>query len=178
VDNHEQNKKVELQAGLALVGGHYDWKTNPPISETREAVLTDPVRIARGGDWWTASEPRLLSALNRAGENFLDSLKLKKYGRDSKEEEQRQYHVKDKAARDEEDSESYLPEPHTNIHAWLKELAAKVNMNLPTRAPWFSALRSYVGKFTPDTLANELDQNTLGALVRMICTEGESEGAA
>jgi hypothetical protein len=177
VDSKEQNREVEYRSKMALLGGYIDWKTTP-ISETETARATDPVRLARDR-WWVEAEPRPLNEFRRTGQSFLDNLK-KFAGRDDKAAEQRSiHHLKDRAAkgkkraaRDEGSFEEYLPEPGDNIHDWLKDLAVELDMNNPPeRRPWFAALVSYVGKFTPETKSDELDQNVLGSLVRMICSE-------
>jgi hypothetical protein len=182
MDDRESRKRIETTAALTLAGGAYDWKTTP-IAETEMARATDPVRLSRDR-WWRDAEPRPLNALRQTGQSWLDNLKkFAARAHDDKAAEQKSIApIKDRkkgkrrtAGRDEkEEFESYLPEPTENIHAWLKNLAVELNMNLPGRAPWFAALRSYVAKYTPETKARELDQNTLSALIRMICEEEEA----
>jgi hypothetical protein len=172
MDNHEQRKRLEIRAGLALVGGAYDWK-DTEISETATAIATDPVRLARG-DWWTAAEPPPLS--------WLDNLKrFASRAKDDKVAEQKSIapHAKDRkgkrrAATDEgEDFEQYLPKPDDDAQEWLNQLSTKIQMT-PERMPWRDALMHYIQKFTKGkkgTKASALDPNVVRSIVKMMCEE-------
>jgi len=56
MDSRQQNKEVEYRSKMALHGCYVDWKTTP-ISETPQAIATDPVKLATFG-WWRNVEPR------------------------------------------------------------------------------------------------------------------------
>ncbi len=84
---------------------------------------------------------------------------------------------REKVGQDAEAFEEYLPGPDQDVHKWLANFSKHVDINTEERRPWFSALQSYVAKFTPGTKARELDDRAVRELVRKIC-EGEGRESA
>jgi hypothetical protein len=171
VDSKEQNREVEYRSKMALLGGYIDWRTTP-ISETPQAIATDPVRIATRPSWWRDAEPRDLF-----GREIIQLLErdARRHARDGKTEEQQSIapRVKDRAkgkrdgAADKDPLAEYMPEPGDNAWQWCDQLAIKVDTN--KNLSWYQALRSYVHKFAQTTLAKELDQKTVSKFLKEIC---------
>src|SRR5580704_3389226 len=140
MDSREQNKRLEVRAGLALVGARFNWE-DTEISETPQAIATDPVRLSREG-WWKNVEPRDNRGREIIGAGILELLRrdVRSQGRD---------------ARDEDPLAELLPGPGDNSWKWADELATKVDTNGDAN-PWYQALRVYVHKFPQTALGSDL----------------------
>jgi hypothetical protein len=166
MDSRQQNKEVEYRSKMALHGCYVDWKTTP-ISETPQAIATDPVKLATFG-WWRNVEPRDIRGrqIIPFGRDAMEVKRdVRRHARDGKEEEQQSIspHVKDA-----DPYAELLPEDGDNLWKWVDDLAIKVNCN-GSAAPWYQALRSYCHKFDQVTLAREADQAMLSRFLKEIC---------
>jgi hypothetical protein len=178
----------QLQCKLDRIAAEPPHWTETKIGNYEGGILRDAERIS-GSDWWKRSEPRdasnreVIRLVERAG---LGTLRII---RDGKEEEnvwggERRSgttasavaeHQRDRekvGVHDAEEYETYLPEPEDNAWAWANALAMKVDTNTAESRPWYSALLSYIHKFPQTSQARDLDQETVGKLVKEICDGG------
>jgi hypothetical protein len=183
----------ELQAELNAIAEGVpakppDWRTTP-IGNNRGGIVADVKRLSNP-EWWrkpsNQAEQSLTDLLKRAGLGTMDTTDPRENhggekGITTNEIARRQWekekHLnesasKNREAHDEGESwKEYLPGPDDNVHAWYANLAKGVDVNTAERRSWFSALGSYIGKFTPKTSAGELDENVVRTMVKMICEE-------
>lgn len=163
---------IETLAGIALLGGAYDWRQTP-IQVTAAALATDPTRLAQEG-WWKGIEPR--DSSNREIIRLVERRELKtadgqeEAGRLDRRTTARQIsqRQRDKAQRRREGADELIPTDSESIQEWFARLAKAVDANGPKKI-FFDGLRSYASRFRGDASARRtLDGKLVAAFLRNV----------
>lgn len=160
-----------------------DWRKTE-IGNNRDGIMADARRFLQP-DWWRRSEP------NDPDDQIIDLVRRKGLGTlriaDGVEEEnvhaggrgvtaaevvERQQNKEKVTGHDEgEDWRAYMGEQKDDAREWLKELSAKVDVNVRRKKGWAGTLRDHIFAKPNGAKIRDLDPRLLEVCLKNLCEE-------
>jgi hypothetical protein len=156
----------------------------PHWSETRirnwgKGSLVDEARKIQEPNWWTRRETAV-AAVTRILDRAARALGLDDEDEPAQAKRERRERAAGgrgagrenvEVADDEEPWRAYMGEPNDDARQWLKDLSAKIDMNVTAKKGWWGTLRDHVQAKPNGARIRDLDPRIVELCLKQLCED-------